>query len=340
MFLSAMRHVSEYLSFLTVMGFFSGMWDDILWNKRRQQERNETGANILTDITDGSLYKQMQDDFILTENSLTLTINTDGICLYSSTKVQLWPLYMVVNELSPRIRFARDNTILAGIWQGKGKPPMKEYLQAFSKRMNDLYDNGIYAKIHGQNVNVKLAVICATFDLPAKSSVLNMRQFNGADSCISCEEPGKTVKQGKGHCRCFPFRKEEERYAPRTEESVRNAMSLSTVSNIVKGFKGVSGLAELKGYQLVNGTVPDYMHCVLLGIVKSLMNLWFSPTHSKEDYFVGNKLKSISHRLQNICPPESMERLPRDLEKNYSSFKATELQAWLIYYANLAFRTY
>lgn len=28
-----------------------------------------------------------------------------------------------------------------------------------------------------------------------------------------------------------------------------------------------------------------------------------------------------------------MERLPRDLEQNYTHFKATELQAWLLYYA-------
>lgn len=53
----------------------------------------------------------------------------------------------------------------------------------------------------------------------------------------------------------------------------------------------------------------------------------------KNSYFIGDKLALITKRLNAIQPPETMERLPRNLEKNYSNFKATELQAWLLYYA-------
>lgn len=38
------------------------------------------------------------------------------------------------------------------------------------------------------------------------------------------------------------------------------------------------------------------------------------------------------NRLVTIKPPDYIERLPRDLEKHFAHFKATELQAWLLYY--------
>jgi len=47
----------------------------------------------------------------------------------------------------------------------------------------------------------KVMNICGTCDLPAKASVLNMTLFNGSESCITCEEPGTVVSQGKGHSR-------------------------------------------------------------------------------------------------------------------------------------------
>jgi len=52
-----------------------------------------------------------------------------------------------------------------------------------------------------QEVTVKVMNICGTCDLPAKASVLNMTLFNGSESCITCEEPGTVVSQGKGHSR-------------------------------------------------------------------------------------------------------------------------------------------
>ncbi|KAJ8309950.1 hypothetical protein KUTeg_011815, partial [Tegillarca granosa] len=96
--------------------------------------------------------------------------------------------------------------ITDGIWQGKGKPPFKQYLQAFSSVINEIYETGITFVLDSEEVVVKLAVLCGTVDLPAKAGVLNMTYFNGAESCITCEEPGKVVKQGKGHSRCFPYR--------------------------------------------------------------------------------------------------------------------------------------
>jgi len=175
-----------------------------------------------------------------------------------------------------------------------------------------------------------MKVLCGVFDLPAKAGILNMMYFNGQYACITCEEPGHSVKQGKGTARCFPSRNGQ--YKLRSHSDVLENMQLGTVKQTVKGFKGVSALTYIDSFDVVNGIVPDYMHAVLLGITHMLMSKWFSPTQGNKEYFVGKHLKEISSRLQNIHPPASIERLPRDLEKHYKSLKATELQAWLLFY--------
>jgi len=78
--------------------------------------------------------------------------------------------------------------------------------------------------------------------------------------------------------------------------------------------------------------VPDYMHCVLLGITKTILLKHLSPTNSQKPYFVGKHLHHISRRLKNLKPPDYIDRLPRDLVSNYQNLKASELQAWLLYF--------
>ena len=107
----------------------------------------------------------------------------------------------------------------------------------------------------------------------------------------------------------------------------------ATSAKRITGICGVTGLAVMPCMDIVLGVVPDYMHGVLLGVTKTLLYKFFSPTNSGKPYFVGKKIKEISKRLQSICHPDYIELMPRDLEKHYNHFKATELQSWLLFYA-------
>ena len=291
---------------------------------------------VLTDITDGECYRAMMgDDLFLdkAKNNLTAIFNTDGVNLYSSSKVELWPIFLAINELSPAQRFSRNNIILLGLWQGKGKPPFQAFLQIFTDEMNTLYTEGVEVQIDEETYSVKLSVLCGITDLPAKAELLNMSYFNGEYACITCEEPGLTVKQGKGHAKCYPYRNVESRYSGRSHENVIINMNTGSDKKRSKGFKGTSELVNLQNYNIVDGTVPDYMHDVLLGITKTLLSQWFSPSESQKEHFIGKHIKIISKRIKNIKPPVTIERLPRNLEKHYQHFKATELQSWLLYYS-------
>lgn len=198
--------------------------------------------------------------------------------------------------------------------------------------MNSLFTEGVEVHIDQDTFTVKLSVLCGIADLPAKAELLNMTYFNGTNACITCEEPGISVRQGKGHSKCYPYRG-ELMYQKRSHGNVSAAMNEGSDLNRCKGFKGTSPLINLQGYNIVDGTVPDYMHGVLLGITKTLLSKWFSPSQSRENYFIGKHIKVISKRMSTIKPPHQIERLPRDLEKHYMHFKATELQSWLLYYS-------
>lgn len=311
----------------------TGIWEDI---QRRKHLAQNSWSNheVIRDIIDGKIYKDLSvpGGFLSNPNNLSAVMNTDGVNLYSSSKVELWPIFLCINEISPAARFSRDNMLLVGIWQGKGKPPFRQYLSVFSEEMNGLYNFGIDVHIAGVEMNVKLAVICATLDLPAKAAVMNMSLFNGQHACITCEEPGQVVRQGKGHARCYPYRLADEKHPIRTSEGIQVHMTNASDRHRIMGFRGLSGLVALKSIDLVSGIVPDYMHGLLLGITKMLLDKWFSPTQNGNPYFVGKELTAISRRLQKINPPDFIERLPRDLETHYKHFKATELQTWLLYY--------
>jgi hypothetical protein len=243
----------------------------------------------------------------------------------------LWPIFLAINELSPGLRFSRENIILAGIWQGKGKPPFRYFIEAFSKELNKLSSDGFNVKVGCMmTILVKVVVVCITVDLPAKAELLCMVYFNGRFACITCEDEGEVAKQGRGHAMTYPY---NDKCRLRSHADVETAMENGTKAKPYLGFKRSSSVCLLDSFGITTGMVPDYMHCVLLGITKKLLQKWFSSSQSKNEYYVGGSLKTISSRLQSIKPPDYLERLPRDLEKHYGNLKATELQAWLLFYS-------
>lgn len=303
---------------------------DGIWTKIQQYKKLPNSSNI-RDIVDGTEYKKFKQNggFLTNEDHLTLLFNTDGIPLYKSSKVNIWPVFLAINELPPEERFAKKNMILWGLWQGKGKPRFSTFFEVFTDDLINLKCEGftILNKFHP-----KLMLSLGSTDLQGKAYLLSMSHHNGICGCITCEEEGFTTKQGKGHVRCYPFR--DPPATLRTSDSIlENALSAVENNTRVKGFYDVTPLAKLPWFDLVLGIVPDYMHGVLLGVTKQLLNLWLSPSRYKKPWFIGNKTKAIDKRLKDMKPPDFIQRLPRELETSRAYFKASELQAWLLYYS-------
>ena len=85
---------------------FVSIWQEIQNNKCMAADRAVKGTTM-SDITDGVVYRKLLTNESFTDGyNLTALLNTDGVSLFSSSKIELWPLYFVINELSPSTRFA------------------------------------------------------------------------------------------------------------------------------------------------------------------------------------------------------------------------------------------
>ncbi len=65
-------------------------------------------------------------------------------------------------------------------------------------------------------------------------------------------------------------------------------------------------------FHVVYGFVPDYMHCVLLGVTRQLSKLWLEESGS--EFYIGSPdyQRVVNARLSKIKPHQYIRRLPRD----------------------------
>ena len=52
------------------------------------------------------------------------------------------------------------------------------------------------------------------------------------------------------------------------------------------GVKGSSVMLSLPGFDIIKSFPIDYMHCVLLGVVRRLLSSWFGSTHHGKEWLV------------------------------------------------------
>ncbi|WAR15824.1 hypothetical protein MAR_030418 [Mya arenaria] len=121
----------------------------------------------------------------------------------------------------------------------------------------------------------------ATMDLQAKAYATSMTMHNGAFVCITCEEQGETVKQGKGYSRCYPYRSPDQRPDVRDSDDIKLVKSpAATSAKRIKGIVGPSAFIAMPWFDMVNGMTPDYMHSVLMEGIHVLLGDSITPGSS------------------------------------------------------------
>ena len=234
--------------------------------------------------------------------------------------------------------------ILAGLWFGSSKPAMWVYLKPFHSALSRLERDGTIVESPDKPgiLNIRAILLCGTCDLPAKACVCNTVQYNGLFGCFKCLQPGCTVKVGQkgGHVHAFPFNRENLKGPQRTHaEFLADAKVAISEGKAVRGVKGPCWFAGLQYYDIVKGTAVDYMHCVLEGVTKSLLNMWFSPSLKTEPFNVADKVKEVDEKLSKIKPPNDITRCPRKIETERQYWKASELRSFLLFYGPIVLRS-
>ena len=81
----------------------------------------------------------------------------------------------------------------------------------------------------------------------------------------------------------------------------------------VEGVVGLSWGFGLPLYDIVRGTVVDYMHCLCEGVIDQLLKQWFDKSNSKKAFYLGSTMEKISKELTAITPTCDITRTPRSL---------------------------
>ncbi|XP_049520784.1 uncharacterized protein LOC119444981 [Dermacentor silvarum] len=273
-------------------------------------------------MTDGALYQKQMEGCQWSD--ISLTFNTDGAKVFNCNKTALWPIQCVINELPVALRWS--NVLLGGLWFGKGHPEMTKFLEVFVKEV--LATGTMKWQCNEQKLESRIHVICCCVDAPARAAVLNSKQFNGYFGCSFCLHKGErhngSMKYPVQGCQVSAVRTTSQ-----VKLDIRVALSTGQPSH---GVKGSTPLVHLPKFDLVWGVCPDYMHAVLEGVAKQLLEIWLSNVHSPAYIGEPSKCQRVTARLLHLRPPQFFTRLPRTLDDR-SMWKASEWKWWLLFYA-------
>ncbi|KAL5239188.1 hypothetical protein ACI65C_006598 [Semiaphis heraclei] len=156
----------------------------------------------INDVISGTMYTKLTVKYNTTK-WISLQWNTDGIQDFKSSKISVWPIQVMINELSYNDR--RENILLVGLWYSTTKPDMNTFLDPFTKELCDLQNNGIDFIQPSSKLltNIKVHSIISSVDSVARPMIQNIKQFNGKFGCPFCLNEGAIRNVGRDQSRMY-----------------------------------------------------------------------------------------------------------------------------------------
>lgn len=108
------------------------------WSSIVEYKENIKRSQKVTDIVDAAVCKQKTS-----KQNITLSMNTDGVKVFNSSKRSLWPVMFQVNDLPPNLKFLRKNIVIAALWLEDHEPPMDAYLKPILEILDTLFTKGL-----------------------------------------------------------------------------------------------------------------------------------------------------------------------------------------------------
>lgn len=234
-------------------------------------------------------------------------------------------------------RYNNDNMLLAALYYGTGKPKMDEYLSPLVQQFKEFELNKLQIVLNKKPIRFEPRIITCCVDLPAKSAVQNMKQFNGKFGCGYCLHPGKSVQINK--TKQIRFGRLTYKPKLRLQESTAKIMDMmgppieGRLSRF--GIKGKPILLDLPHFNVIDGFIIDYMHNVLQGVFKKMFCFWMERKYSRKQrrgfYLSVAHQMLLNKRISSMRPCRFIKRKPRSMIAR-KKFKANEMRSMLLYY--------
>jgi hypothetical protein len=263
-------------------------------------------------LPDGIIRKLKKGIIDPHNNVIEIQINIDGIPIFKTHSIEMWPILCRVISASDSEPF------VVSIHAGHGKPKSAEdFLGPFLTEMMKLQSEGLH--FEGVQFAVELrAVIC---DAPARQFVKAIKGHGGYGACERCTQTGFHIEEH--NCRVFPIL---EKVVLRTDVSFRRQISKNHHT-------GKSPFLPLR-IDMILSFPLDYMHLVLLGVFKRLILIWTGKWHKQKlKHKLGiRERQNIDEKLVQIRKsyPKEFHRKPTKID-HIKQWKAVELRSFLLY---------
>lgn len=228
------------------------------------------------------------------------SLNLDGFQPFQTTSASCVAFYVQINNLSVDEKIKKENTILLSLVEGPGEPnsaQTQRLLAVVTKQLKSLYfgvrmstfNSSRYPNDKGAMVSACLyQVLC---DIPMQRKISAFTGFSSTRSCFRCDRT----------FRVFPETKkldysgfEESDFPPNSNKRLNDLQSInwqrSKTSAERKRQDRLHGmrfciLRELRYVDLVKCTSQDYLHCIWLGMCKSIMSKYEEHGFFKEAHY-------------------------------------------------------
>jgi len=250
----------------------------------------------------------------ITLDQMELQISVDGIPLFKSSSVSLWPILCLVKNIPFKSPF------VVGMFSGKEKPgSASEFLASFVEEACMLIKNGLTVDQH----TIKITIHSFVCDAPARAFIKGIKSHSGYSSCEKC-----TVR-GEYHTNKVIF--------PSVDCPLRTDESFDAMADEDHHI-GACPLRPLPlGYVTQFGL--DYMHLACLGVMRRLIMYWKGPYGPLQVRLGRKMIGDLSSRLLHVAQwvPVEFARRPRSIDE-VLRWKATEFREFMLYSGLLVLR--
>ena len=103
------------------------------------------------------------------------------------------------------------------------------------------------------------------------------------------------MRKNRGHTISFALTDSNCLLKLRSHAEVMKSAEAAIVKGVIEvGVKRPLILCLCDKFHVVDGFVLEYMHCMCLGVSRSLCNLWLSAANSSYKFYLGNQVNVIN----------------------------------------------
>lgn len=241
-------------------------------------------------------------------DEIKLDINVDGVDILKTSTKSFWFITGRIFGFKPY-----EDPFVIGIYFGKKKPScFNNFLKPFVDEVKELRRN-----YNINNTDIKITVRCFICDAPACNSCKGTKGFNGAFGCGKCVVEGDYInnRQVFLDLNC-PLRKD---FVFDDDHNLRDSILTEIDIGLVTQFP------------------IDYLHCVLLGVVKKLLNMFLKgDQNSRLPSFIINELSTSIELIEKSQPSDFQRRLKSITY--LGTWKGNEFRTFLLYAAPVALK--